>query len=72
MRAIQEEVHSPDDRMRIEEEIQFMETRLEEMGFEGDCAYERAMSKFYQQQLAVRRAQIAGLAGRFTEESGSR
>lgn len=61
-----------DDRSRIEEEIQFMESRLEEMGFEGDCAYERAMTKFYQQEIAFRRARIAGLGETFTTESDSR
>ena len=49
------------DRSRMEEEIRFMESRLEEMGFEGDCAYERAMTRFYQQEIASRRASIAGL-----------
>ena len=67
-----ENSHALDDRTRIEEEILFMESRLEEMGFEGDCAYERAMSKFYQEQLAFRRAQIAGFSGRFKAGSGSR
>ena len=71
MIGARKEIRSPDDRARIEEEIHFMESRLEEMGFEGDCAYERAMSKFYQEQLAFRRAQIAGLGGAFIEEPGS-
>lgn len=72
MIGISDAMHSMDDRTRIEEEIHFMEARLEEMGFEGDCAYERAMSKFYQEKLAFRRAQIAGFGGALKEESGSR
>lgn len=35
-----------------------MEVRLNEIGFEGDCAYERAMSKFYREQIATRREQL--------------
>jgi hypothetical protein len=45
-------------RARLEEEIQYMEVRLNEIGFEGDCAYERAMSKFYRAQIATRREQL--------------
>ena len=48
-------------RARLEEEIQYMEVRLNEIGFEGDCAYERAMSKFYRAQIASRLAQLAQL-----------
>lgn len=45
-------------RARLEEEIHYMEVRLNEIGFEGDCAYERAMSKFYREQIATRRQQL--------------
>lgn len=45
-------------RARLEEEIRYMELRLTEIGFDGDCAYERAMSKFYRQQIATRREQL--------------
>ena len=47
-------------RARLEEEISYMEARLEEIGFEGDCAYERAMSKFYRDQIASRRKELTG------------
>ena len=45
-------------RARLEEEIHYMEVRLTEIGFDGDCAYERAMSKFYREQIESRRAQL--------------
>lgn len=48
-------------RARLQEEIQYMEVRLNEIGFEGDCAYERAMSKFYREQIASRREQLDSL-----------
>lgn len=45
-------------RSRLEEEIYYMEVRLTEIGFDGDCAYERAMIKFYREQIASRRQQL--------------
>lgn len=57
-------VHS---RERLKEEIRYMEARLDEIGFEGDCAYERAMSRFFVEQIASRRQQLAGM-----ESSGAR
>ena len=51
-------IHSPE---RLKEEIRYMEARLDEIGFEGDCAYERAMSRFFTEQIASRRQQLAGL-----------
>lgn len=47
------------ERARLQEEISYMEARLMEIGFEGDCAYERAMSRFYAEQIASRRQQLA-------------
>ena len=46
---------------RLKEEIRYMEERLDEIGFEGDCAYERAMSRFFLEQIASRRQQLAGM-----------
>ena len=46
---------------RLKEEIRYMEARLDEIGFEGDCAYERAMSRFFLEQIASRRRQLAGM-----------
>lgn len=49
------------DPARLREEIHYMESRLTEIGFEGDCAYERAMSKFYLEQIETRRRKLARL-----------
>lgn len=62
MRAISTDDHLTGDPVRLREEIQYMETRLCEIGFEGDCAYERAMSKFYQEQIETRKQRLARLA----------
>jgi len=35
----------------LHEEAQYLEARIEQMGFEGDCAYERAMYTFYLDRL---------------------
>lgn len=61
MRASGIDSHFGGDPARLREEIQYMETRLSEIGFEGDCAYERAMSKFYQEQIETRKRRLAGL-----------
>ena len=41
---------------RLREEIAYVEARLAELGDDGDCAYENAMIRFLEQQLAQRRA----------------
>jgi len=46
-------------RARLEEEITYMENRLEEIGFEGDCAYEKAISKFFRAQIAAHRERLS-------------
>jgi hypothetical protein len=43
---------------RLREEIAYMEARLAELGDDGDCAYENAMIRFFEQQLADRRAKL--------------
>ena len=43
------------------QEIAFFETRLNEMGETGDCAYEHALSKAYRVLLEERRQQLAKL-----------
>ena len=44
---------------RLREEIAYMEARLAEIGDDGDCAYENAMIRFFEQELAQRRSRIA-------------
>lgn len=45
----------------LRQEIAFFETRLHEMGEEGDCAYEHALSRAYETLLSERRRQLAQL-----------
>lgn len=45
----------------LRQEIAFFETRLHEMGEQGDCAYERALSRAYEVLLRERRSQLAQL-----------
>ncbi len=33
------------------QEIAMIENRLEELGYDGDCAYEKAMVAFYKERL---------------------
>ena len=47
---------------RLQEEIAFLETRLDEMGGSGDCAYEKALVRSYNERLAARRDQLAAIA----------
>jgi hypothetical protein len=47
------------DTTRLREEIAYVEARLAELGDDGDCAYENAMIRFLEQQLAERRAHLA-------------
>lgn len=47
------------DPQRSEEEIRYMESRLDEIGHDGDCAYEKAMIRFFQKEVAERKAQLA-------------
>ena len=43
----------------LRQEIAFFETRLHEMGEEGDCAYEHALTRTYETLLNERRSQLA-------------
>ena len=43
------------------EEIAILQNRLHEMGMDGDCAYERAMSRLYLGMVEERRKQLADL-----------
>jgi hypothetical protein len=46
----------------LQEEIAVLERRLDAMGLDGDCAYERAISKVYIDLVADRKQQLAALA----------
>ncbi len=45
----------------LRQEIAFFESRLYEMGEQGDCAYEHALSRAYETLLRERRQQLAQL-----------
>ncbi len=47
---------------QLRSEIAYMEARLLEMGYNGDCAYERAMAHTFRTLLDTRRRQLATLS----------
>ena len=46
----------PGDAGRLKEEIAILEKRLTQIGPDGDCGYEKALIRFFEQQLGERRA----------------
>ena len=46
-------VHPNDDELRKREEARYIEARLAEIGYDGDCAHEKALARYYRQRLAV-------------------
>ena len=40
---------------RLEEEIATLQQRLDQIGPDGDCGYEKAMIRFFQQEIDMRR-----------------
>ncbi len=47
---------------RLKEEIQTLERRLQQMGPDGDCGYEKALIRFLEDQLCMRREMLGGTA----------
>jgi hypothetical protein len=47
------------DPHKVRDEIAYMENRLDEIGHDGDCAYEKAMIRFFEQELDMRKAWLA-------------
>jgi hypothetical protein len=47
--------------LELLDEIAILQRRLELMGMEGDCAYERAISKLYQAMVKKRKQQLTAL-----------
>lgn len=43
---------------RLREEIATLEKRLQQIGPDGDCGYEKALIRFFEQQLGMRREQL--------------
>jgi hypothetical protein len=50
-----------DQTLQLLEEIATLESRLEDMGLDGDCAYERAMSRLYADMVEERKRRLAAL-----------
>jgi len=53
-----EAFHPGQDPQRLREDIAYMEARLAEIGHDGDCAYEKAMIRFFNEQVAQRKARL--------------
>lgn len=51
------------DEQSLREDIAYFEARLEEMGYNGDCAYERAIAKTFARLVEERRASLSQLHG---------
>lgn len=49
---------SPNSAARLRDEIAALEKRLAQIGPDGDCGYENAMIRFFEQQLGERRASL--------------
>lgn len=50
-----------DQALQLQDEIAALEARLTDMGMDGDCAYERAMSRLYTDMVADRKRRLAAL-----------
>ena len=48
---------------RLQDEIATLEKRLEQIGPEGDCGYEKAMIRFFNEQIDQRRRQLSAGPG---------
>lgn len=55
-KRVQRKPVSHQDPARIREEIAYLENRLNEIGHDGDCGYEKAMIRFFEQQVDLRRS----------------
>jgi hypothetical protein len=59
----EDRVRDAGQRGRIEEEIATLERRLAQIGPDGDCGYEKAMIRFFQQQIEMRRRRLGFATG---------
>jgi hypothetical protein len=50
-----------DPALQLLEEIATLERRLDDMGLDGDCAYERAISRLYTGMVEDRKQKLAVL-----------
>ncbi len=42
----------------LKQELQFIEKRLRQIGYSGDCAYEKRMSKLYEEKAEILRHKL--------------
>lgn len=56
-----ENIHRRGNEQSLLKDIAYFEARLEEMGYNGDCAYERAIVKTFARLVEERRDSLAGL-----------
>ena len=54
MRERRKRCAAPPSAIRFAEEIALLERRLQQIGPDGDCAYENALIRFLEQQLGMR------------------
>ena len=54
--------HSTIKAGRLREEIATLELRLRQIGPDGDCGYEKALIRFLEQQLGMRREMLRSAA----------
>ena len=52
-----------DQVLQLQDEIATLEYRLAEMGIDGDCAYERAISRLYARMVDDLKGRLAALHG---------
>ena len=48
---------------RVQEEIELLRTRLKQIGPDGDCGYEKALIRFFNEQIELRLEQLAAYEG---------
>lgn len=62
MRKVESHRRQPSNKTEsLLSDIKYLENRLEEMGYNGDCAYERAMSQAFEQLITEKRQTLASL-----------
>lgn len=57
----QEHYHHRNNEQSLLQDIAYFEARLEEMGYNGDCAYERAITRTFARLVEERRDSLAKL-----------
>ena len=49
----------PEHQNLLTSEIKYLQARLNEMGYNGDCAYERSIARLYAETIKKHQAQLA-------------